>query len=250
VIYCFKVGWKFALFFDLDRPERLDSDRMALDLGTLYRRLSFQHVYEVLENEAKFEEMLKDGWFPFVELIGEDYKDLSLVYQDRFDFDNRINTLVTRFGSTRIERITKKWWGKKIFNDKRAILEAGANAFLQGSNDGYINCIKTLLSEAEGIIRIQYFNETGKGKHVTVNDLLLYLIEKGKKRTGSDYSLLLPVPFLQYLKDAIYPNFYIEKSLVGLSRHTSSHGVAEAEAYTRVRALQVILLIDQISFYI
>ncbi len=249
VIYCFKVGWKFGLFFDLDRPEKLDSDKMALDLGTLYRKLSFQHVYEVLENETKFEEMLKDGWFPFIEIIGNEYKDLSSAYQDRFDFDNRIKKLVSNFVSTRIEKITKKWWEKQIFNDKKTILEAGTSAFLQDGNDGYVNCIKTLLSEAEGIIRIQYFSETGKGKNVTVKDLLTYLIEKGKTKTGSEYSLLLPFPFLQYLKDVIYPNFDIEKGLVDLSRHTSSHGVAKAEAYTHIRALQAILIIDQIYFY-
>jgi hypothetical protein len=56
VIYCFKVGWKFGLFFDLGRE--LDLDAMELDLGTLYRNLSFQYVYEVLQNEAQFEEMV------------------------------------------------------------------------------------------------------------------------------------------------------------------------------------------------
>jgi hypothetical protein len=46
VVYCFKVGWKFGLFFDLGHE--LDTDEMMLTLGTLYRYLSFQHVYKLL----------------------------------------------------------------------------------------------------------------------------------------------------------------------------------------------------------
>jgi hypothetical protein len=37
VFVCFKVGWKFALFFDLAYDRTLDIDRMKRDLGRLYR---------------------------------------------------------------------------------------------------------------------------------------------------------------------------------------------------------------------
>ncbi|MBW1746288.1 MAG: hypothetical protein JRJ25_08280 [Deltaproteobacteria bacterium] len=61
IIYCFKVGWKFALFFDLDRRHDLEIDNMQLELGTLYRYLQFQYVYNVLESGIQFDEMLSDG---------------------------------------------------------------------------------------------------------------------------------------------------------------------------------------------
>jgi len=248
VIYCFKVGWKFGLFFDLNRE--LDTDAMALTLGTLYRYLSFQYVYEVLENETQFKEMIEDGWFPFIEIIGAEYKSLSEAYQDKFDFQSRIEKLVGSFDRVRVEKITNKWWKKQIFEDKREILQAGINAFLRGDNDGYINCIKTLLSEVDGIIRLQYLSDTGKGKEVKLPELLTHLVEKGKTKSGSDSSLLLPLPFLKYLKDVVFSHFDLETGQVDLSRHSSSHGVAKAEAYTRIRALQTILILDQIYFYI
>lgn len=248
VIYCFKVGWKFGLFFDLNRE--LDTDAMSLTLGTLYRYLSFQYVYEVLENETKFEEMIRDGWFPFIEIIGSEYKALSEAYQDKFDFQSRIEKLVASFDRTRIEKITNKWWGKQIFEDKREILQAGINAFLQGDNEGYINCIKTLLSEIDGIIRLQYLSDTGKGKEVKSPELLMHLVDKGKTKSGSESSLLLPLPFLKYLKDIVFSHFDLETGQADLSRHSSSHGVAKAEAYTRIKALQSILVLDQIYFYI
>jgi len=247
VIYCFKEGWKFGLFFDLGRE--LDLDKMELDLGTLYRSLSFQYVYEVLKNEIHFEEMIKDGWFPFIEIIGSEFKPLSEVYTNRFHFEEGINRIVEKFNKARIETIISKWWKKQIFEDKKQILQAGINAFLRGDNGGYINCINTLLPQIEGIIRLQYFAETGKGQ-VRVGELLSYLVEKGKSKSGSGESLLLMVPFLNYLKDVVYANFDVETGQLDLSRHSLSHGVAKAITYTRIKALQAILIIDQIYFYI
>ena len=249
VIYCFKVGWKFGLFFDLDRQEKLDVDATWLALGKLYRELSFQYIYEMYKTGTYFEEMTKDGWFPFIELLGWQYKALSEAYQDRFDFDNRIEAVVGSFNRVAIERITGKWWSNKIFQDKRELLQAGINAFLRSDNEGYINCIKTLLTELEGIIRLQFFRDTGKGS-VKVPELTTYLLGRGKTKSGSDDSLLLPLPFKDYLRNIVFSNFDLETGKIDLSRHSSSHGVASASAYTRIRALQAILLLDQIYFYI
>ena len=244
VIYCSKVGWKFGLFFDLDRRDKLDIEAMELDLGKSYRYLSFQYVYELLANEAQFEEMMKDGWFPFIEIVGSEYKSLSDSYQNKFHFEDAIDKIVGNFDKGRIENITNKWWRKPVFNDKKEILQAGINAFLQCNNEGYINCINTLLPQVEGIIRIQYFRDTEKGKHVYLPELLKHLTEKGKTKAGSDSSLLLPLPFLRYLNDVVYSDFDLESGTIDLSRHSSSHGVAKAEVYTRIKALQAILVLD------
>ena len=246
VIYCFKVGWKFGLFFDLGR--KLDTEAMELGLGKSYRYLSFQYVYEVLKNETQFEEMLRDGWFPFIEIVGGEYKPLSEVYQNKFHFEDAIDKIVGTFDEGRIGKITNRWWGNQLFQGKREILQAGINAFLRGDNEGYINCIKTLLPEVEGIIRYQYLKDTGTSGGV--KKLLPYLIEKGKEKSGSGDSLFLPLHFFKYLNDVVFANFNLETGHVELSRNTATHGVAKAEAYTKIRALQTILVLDQIYFYI
>ena len=56
--------------------------------------------------------------------------------------------------------------------------------------------------------------------------------------------------FLQYLKEVVFANFDVNQGKVDLSRHSSSHGVAEVEKYTKERALQMILILDQIFFYL
>ena len=250
VIYCFKVGWKFGLFFDLHREESLDIEAMQRELGALYRYLSFQYVYDVLESEPQFDLLLKDGWFPFIELIGMEFKELSNAYKHLPNPQAKVEELLSKFDKERIERIINKWWNKEIFSRKQAILKTGIDSYLRDDSQGFIACIKTLLPEIEGIIRLHYFEETGKGNDVRIPDLITHIVDKGRIKSGSDFSLFLPRAFFTYLKEAIFPKFDLEKGEVPLSRHTSSHGVAKAEDYTKSRALQLILILDQIYFYI
>ena len=130
VFYCFKVDWKFGLFFDLDRRERLDIDKMYLEIGALYCRLMFERVYEDVETKPHFKEMVNDGWFPFIEIIGGEYQSIIDSYKDKFDFSNRIEKVVNKFERTRLEKIKTKWWKNQVFTDKKTILEAGIKAFL------------------------------------------------------------------------------------------------------------------------
>jgi len=261
IIYCFKVGWRFGLFFDLTprsqpteatraiNTEKLDIEKMELSIGDLRRYLTFYHVYKVLESDTQFDEMLKDGWFPFVEILAGEYKKLSEAYQNKFDFENKVKSIVDNFNEERIKKIKEKWWKNQIFSDKKTLIEAGINAYLQDSQDGYVNCIKNLWTEIEGILRKLYHSETGKGDGIKSSDLISHIIQKAKTKSGSDYSLLLPLPFLKYLEDVVFANFNVETGKVDMSRNASSHGVADAELYTKARALQLVLVLDQIYFY-
>ena len=262
IIYCFKVGWRFGLFFDLTtrvqpvsapypiQVEKLNIEKMRLSIGDLYRYLSFYHVYKVLESDTQFKEMIEDGWFPFVEILAGEYKKLSEVYKNKFDFENKINVIVESFNEERIKKITKKWWKNKIFSEKKILIDAGINAYLQNTEEGFISCIKDLYSETEGILREIYLAETGKSNGVKSSDLISCIIEKAKNKSKSNSSLLFPLPFLKYLQSVFFANFDIESGSVDLSRHSSSHGVAGAQQYTKSRALQSILILDQIYFYI
>ncbi len=143
----------------------------------------------------------------------------------------------------------ERWWKNAAFGEKRALLEAGVKAFLRGDEEGAIHCIKTLLPEIEGILRMLYLSETGRGSKVKAADPVDHIIQKGRKAAGSPHSLLLPDVFLRYLKEVFFAEFNLETGKVILSRHSSSHGVARPEDYTQVRALQAILVLDQIAFY-
>jgi len=84
IIYCFKVGWKFGLFFDLGQNRELDIDQMELDLAHLRRLLVYENEYEATSETAVFDQLTQDGWFPFIEIIGGDFDDLLKAYKRQF----------------------------------------------------------------------------------------------------------------------------------------------------------------------
>ena len=111
-----------------------------------------------------------------------------------------------------------------------------------------VTCIKILGTEIEGLLRMIYRTDTGKGK-IKVNQLLVHITDKARAVAGSDHSLLMAVPFLDYLRGVVFANFDVEAGEIELSRNTVGHGVAQAEQYTKARALQMILVLDQIYFF-
>ncbi|HLX13044.1 MAG TPA: hypothetical protein VKS81_09545 [Bacteroidota bacterium] len=260
IIFCFKVGWRFGLFFETCnrhpfrvggqsiQGELLDVKKAMLSIGELYRELSFYHLYKVLEGEVNFNEIMKDGWFPFIEILDE-FRDLIEAYKDRFDFDKKISRFVDKFDKNRISLVTNKWWQNPVFHDKKPLIEAGITSYNLNTDEGFINCIKNLSSELEGVLRLQYFQDGGKGDGVKVPELIAFIIEKGKQHTVSESSLYFPQYFLNYLRDIVFAGFNIESGDVYLSRHSSSHGVAEPNKYTRDKALQFLLALDQIYYY-
>ena len=156
--------------------------------------------------------------------------------------------VVNQFDQTRINGITSRWWSNSHFLAKRPILEAGVNAYLQATPEGYVNCIKNLATEVEGLLRAIYGANIPKGKRVTPFALADAIVSEMTKHSGSGESLLMSVPFLTYLRDVIFKPFDVTTGAVVLSRHSATHGVADAAEYTRERALQLILVLDQVFF--
>ena len=252
VICCLKVGWKFLLYFNfLSEDRRLGLASMQTALGRLYRYLSFQEVYDILESEVCFKEMVADGWFPFIELLGRDYEELAAIYKNgRPVSDHTVKVLLGRFGESRLKVMTDEWWENSLFQEKRELLQAGVDAFLRGTKSDYINCIKTLYTEMEGIMRLLYLKETGKGSRIGQEEFISRVVAIGKRYTGDDKdSLLLPQQFLKYLTENVFANFNVDTGMVDLSRHSVAHGAAEGKDYTAEKALQGILILDQIYFY-
>jgi hypothetical protein len=136
-------------------------------------------MYKTLEAKDQFLEMRADGWFPFIEILGGEYNELSKIYTDRFNFEARTKAVINNFNESTLQKITTHWWRHSAFEKKRALIQAGINAYLQGTEDGYINCNKNLSTEIEGILRQIYFVDTGKGASVKSHHLIAHIIDKG-----------------------------------------------------------------------
>ena len=246
VFICFKVSWKFGLFFDLADERELDVDRMERDLGSLYRRLRYQALYEAFADETTVNRMTKAGWFPFIEIIGGDFDPLLKAYQSEFNIENEEKALVEKFNAERIDRIAERWWRNSILAKHKIVLQAGLNAFKGGDT---VSCIKNIMTEIEGVLVDVQLAE--KGSTAKTEELLKHAIEKGIKKAGGEATLFFPSDFLEYLLKVAYANFNPNAPTeAGVSRHTVGHGRAEGGAYTSARSLQVILTLDQIAFYL
>ncbi|MFA6535802.1 MAG: hypothetical protein WCT25_00030 [Candidatus Paceibacterota bacterium] len=244
IVACFKIGWKFGMFFDLSGE--LDTDRMERDLATLYKRLRYQAMYEALADEATVERMTKAGWFPFIEVIGGDFDPLIKAYKAEFDIEAKEKQLVAKFTSERIDKIAERWWRNPALAKHKTVLQAGLDAFK--GNDP-VSSIKNIMTEIEGVLADVHLAE--KGSTAKTKALLKHAVEKGVKKVDGEASLFFPSNFLEYLLKVAYPDFDPNApEVAGASRHTVGHGYAAGETYTQARALQVILTLDQIVFYL
>jgi len=252
VIYCFKKGWKFGLYFDFTpmvvEGSVIDVDRLYAEFALHLKYLTFQSEYAVLENDQLFNELFNDGWFPFIRLLGGEYKELSKIYEKRTNLTTEIGAFLEKYDQDKISDFTTNWWRKDIFANKREIIEAGISSYLQNSKSGFIACIKILYSEIEGILRISYFKE--HNKKPTFRELTDYIDQKAKSKFFSRHSLGFPYVFFHYLSNVIFKGFDLETGQVDLSRHSTSHGVANPEDYTKMKALQAILVLDQIYYFL
>ena len=246
VVVCLKVGWKFALFFDLAADRSVDIEKMQLDLGRAYRFLMFQDLYEALGDDALFTNLIQAGWFPFIEIMGGEFEKLLKAHKAGFNIGGEEAALVAKFDAARIDAIAERWWKRPSLVNRSAILGPALEAFKR--NDP-VSCLKNILTEIEGVLQDAHI--TDQGSTARIKALLQYAANRGVTKTGDENSLLFPNQFLRYLLNCTYADFDPKDPAADtVTRHTAGHGRAAASAYTRVRALQAILTLDQLSFYL
>jgi hypothetical protein len=156
VVYCFKRGWRFGLYFDLAPIPKhtLDVEQLYKDLGRYFRRLSFYDEYATLEDSELFGRLFADGWFPFMEIIGGEFDTLADAYRQADKAPGLYSDFLTTFNEDRILKISERWWSIRNFADKRSTLQAGLDAYLTGTPGGYINSIKTLWPAPQKLIKM------------------------------------------------------------------------------------------------
>ena len=127
-------------------------------------------------------------------------------------------------------------------------VSAGIDAFNQESCYGYINCINTLHAEIEGVIRQFYSIENPDRDKLPFPVINEFVKTRAERKFRSNDALGLPQYFMKYFKEVYLKDFNSKTGQIDLSRHSTAHGVAPAEVYTKTRAIQAILLLDQLFF--
>lgn len=243
VIVFFRVGWRYGLYFDLTRE--LDVPLMEKTLGRLSRTLNFYDKYAALSDPAYFEALISAGWFPFLEMPSDEFASIYGSLKSGNDIEVCGKAILGNFKSERVHGIAERWKSNPHFAKREIILRSGIEAFLR---DDPVAAIKTLLSEIEGILQDAHI--AAHSTNAKTGGLIQFAVDAGTKKVDDDESLFFPKEFQRYLAENTYGSFDPVAGGVKASRHGVGHGAAAAETYTQVRALQVILTLDQIFFYL
>lgn len=246
LIWLFRYDWLFGVYFDLTGTLQLNS--LWNTLGNHFQQLIFSAIYTTMADASRFNKLLSRGWFPFVQLIGGDYERLvrAIDHQQNDELSRVEKDIVRDFSKERIDEISELWWTVDIYNKKKDLLNAGINAYNRGGTEDIVLSIKTLVSEIEGILKLDFKDRTGKRPPKHAVDAL-------RHETGLSIefdSLIFPNHFISYLRDEIFGGCDLMQEDVRISRHSATHGLADSSEYKRVFALQLILALDQIHFFL
>lgn len=245
IVCIFREGWRFALLFDLNRESSLSIEDMERDLGTLHRRMKYGDLYDAIADEKIFGRLVEAGWFPFVEIMGAEFRQLVNHCGAGFELDEIETKLLTAFDADRVERMFARWMVKPHFANKERLLRSALRNFVSGDS---IAVLKVVLTEIEGILGEAYRKTHGSGARIT--KLLEFAIQSAEQKAGQADTLLFPAAFAHYLKSHTFAEYDpVARTGKASSRHAVGHGQADANSYTQVRALQALLTLDQLAFY-
>jgi hypothetical protein len=241
IIVIFREGFRFGLFFDFNPGGCLNIENAKRDLGTMFRKLRYADLYAVLANEITLTRVIAAGWFPFIEILGGEFKALSDACEAGFSPVSAETSLINNFSHDRLDQMFERWMTKQHLKEKEAILRPGMEAYKRGE---WVTCVKIILTEIEGVIAEAYFAATANRTR-KIATLLDFTVDAAISRAGGKDTLFFPIEFAEYLRKYTYADSDIQSA----SRHAVGHGRAKSEDYSPVRALQALLTLDQFAFY-
>ncbi|OOW65685.1 hypothetical protein Xlen_03920 [Xanthomonas campestris pv. leeana] len=246
VLCLFREGWSFGLAFDFNPDGELDLPGFENTLGTLYRRLHYRHLYQAVSDPAIFDALVAAGWFPFVEIITAEFRDLSRQAEAGFDIADIEPEIIAAFDTARLAHLVARWTAKPHFAARSALLKEAVEAFVAHKP---ASAIKIILTEIEGILNDAH-RAAHNGRGAKLKELLAFAQASAERRAGGADTLFFPAAFARYLATHTFANFDPTAGPGNAgSRHAVGHGAAAQDSYTMTRALQAILTLDQLAFY-
>lgn len=243
VIVLIREGWRFALYFDLTRE--CDRTHMETTLGRLSRTLRYFERYTALGDVSFFDALIAAGWFPFLEMRNDEFASIYSAILSGRDVEKCGRALLGGFDEARVREMAARWMSNPHFAQRKEVLMAGIEAFIRRDP---VSVIKNLISEIEGILQDAPIASNNASTRTA--GLIRFAVDAGARKVDDDDSLFFPTQFQRFLTENIYRKFDPMAGRVPASRHGVSHGAAPQEAYTVVRALQTILTVDQLFFYL
>lgn len=238
----FSVGWRKGLYYDF-RPllpkERIKRDLDLSELlGQLYSYLLFQERWKIPEDV--WTDFFSQGWFPFVSLSTDTIKKMISHAREKWPVNDLLPAISAEVKKA-LPSMLPKWNSIPIFSEHMPFLRVAADHF---NKDDHISCTSVLYPRIEGVMRSFHIIQA-KGERAT-QDRIVASVTRVKE---NENSLLLPDRFRRFLLDVYFASFDPE-GRKPLSRHTVSHGVAEADKFDLKASTIGFLALEQLSYFI
>jgi len=244
-IHIFTVKNRRGIYFDLtplDPHPDFQPDHIERSLATFYAFLLFPEIIDIFPKIKK--NLFNRGWFPFIRLLGSDFQKLSIAIEKQSQIEETEQCIIQSFDKEKILFIFESWMQNPLFKEHESILQQGLNKFIECDD---ISSISILYPRIEGLLRYLYAKKCKKDP--TISDLRDMLVKETENKNKSS-NLYLPLEFDEYLKSFYFNRFDVPKNKTKISRHSVAHGVSRQEDYSRISALQAILILDQLNYYI
>lgn len=240
IVLIMSVGWRKCLYYDLEVLTP-DSDPRSLDVaklfGKFHQHLLFQEMYSIRDDQ--WDRMFEWAWFPFIWMTTDERNKVIHFSERTTEPKVLFEEICERFQSILDSRI-QSWTTKGIFEDHRAFIEKAAEHYKAGD---YLSAIQVLFPRIEGVMR-QIHLVKRPGERAGQRSMVETLVSD-----QSDYSLLLPSRFRDFLLNFYFRAFDQATGVVPLSRHTVAHGASLPEDYDFVRASLGFMILDQMFYY-
>lgn len=241
IVFYFNVGWRSGVYFDLTplhSSRKLDN--ILKTLGDAYQSLLFNKLFI---NEIDFsEDLLEEGWFPFVMITGGLYESLLDCLDSKISIKNAEEKVLNHIDTERLMNVVAKLDKISLFRKHNPFIKVGIERYIE---EDYLSAISNIWPRIEGILRGLFKGSNRPGQQKLTNNLRDII-------AGSGLAPITYFPdlFRKYLLDYYFRDFDTERKEIELSRHSHSHGVADVNSYDKKRALIGILIIDQLSYYV
>lgn len=110
-----------------------------------------------MTDPAVFETLIAAGWFPFVEIITAEFRDLARQAEAGFGIAEIEPKIIAAFDASRLGHLFERWAAKSHFAARAALLKEAVEAFTAQKP---ASVIKIILTEIEGVL-----NDAHKAAH-------------------------------------------------------------------------------------
>lgn len=243
-IFIFSNGWRRGVYFDLSPllPKTQNvNENIETTLATCYALLMHPEIADIYPKIK--DKLFERGWFPFIQILGDPFSNLSALIKDNINPNSLENEIVNSFDEKKILKMLDAWMTNPFYKEDEVILKRGIDMYLKGD---YIGSAHILFLRIEGLLRSIYLKKSqGKPHSYELRQSLREeLMNKNKSA-----NLFLPHEFDEFLRVVYFQGFDLSKNQIGTSRNSIAHGVIKPENFSKVSVFQAILVLDQIFYY-